>query len=144
LPFESTKIVEKYIFTRRSIEMVTAANVLIYGKDERLLETRRMVLERSGHRVRVATRLADVVSMHEDPELLIFCHTVSLEECGRVIAMCQVRWPNAKSLFMSAGSMQRVANDSGEVLDALDGPEKLVSAIARIVGGGNGLHAHFL
>lgn len=121
--------------------MAMAANVLVYGKDERLLDTRRMVLEKSGYCVRMASKLTDIGYVDEvDVELLILCYTVSMEECGRAIARCQVRWPAAKSLFLSVGTMEGARSLSSEVLNALDGPEKLISTVGKIVGARHDLH----
>jgi hypothetical protein len=124
--------------------MADAAHVLIYGKDERLLDTRSMILEKCGYRVRVALKLSDIASVGiaEDLRLLIFCHTVSLEECGRAIALCQVRWPAARTLFLSVGGMACETSLSSEVLDALDGPAKLISTVGRIIASEHVSQAH--
>ncbi|MBW4038103.1 MAG: hypothetical protein HIU91_04360 [Acidobacteria bacterium] len=104
-----------------------------------MLETRGMVLQKSGYGVSLGSKLSDVEHLEVDQiDLLMFCHTVSLPEIGRVIALAQARWPDATALFLSAGEVEWPTRLPSEVVDAMCGPEKLIATVGRMVGGGGG------
>jgi hypothetical protein len=57
-------------------------SILLYGQNRRLLQTRQMVLQRSGYRVWVATdqKEIDALSRTETVSLLVLCHSLTLLE----------------------------------------------------------------
>jgi hypothetical protein len=116
----------------------------MYGKDERLLDTRRLVLERFGYRVFMATTLSEVRHLCADGiGLLMLCHTVSVQESEAVVALAQERWPGARKLFMSVGELGWPMTSSHDVVSATDGPEMMIAAVGRLVGTERE-HAHAL
>jgi DNA-binding NtrC family response regulator len=118
--------------------MARQASILIYGRDPQLLETRRWVLERSGHRVRTATELSDIAELapQEQIGLFVLCHTLSMEECGRALALVHTRWDEVKTLVLIAGQCGCWLESSSEVVDTTEGPTKLLHAVANLVGSG--------
>jgi hypothetical protein len=124
--------------------LATGTGILMYGKDEQLLDTRRLVLERSGYRVIVGTTLSEVRDLGANGiGLLIFCHTVSAEESERVTALAQERWPGTRKLFMSVGELGGPMTSSDDVVSATDGPEMMIAAVGRVVGT-KGVGTHML
>lgn len=115
--------------------MSSQTSILIYGRDTRLLETRRWVLERAGYWVSQATELSSLMSLVplEHVSLLILCHTLSMEECGRALALVQVRWPQVQTVTLIAGDAGCRLTPSSEWVDSREGPKRLVDAIASLI-----------
>jgi hypothetical protein len=115
--------------------MPSQASILLYGRDEQLLQSRQLLLQRGGYEVWVATGLAeiDVVSRLERIDLLILCHSLTLEECGRALAFGQSRWPFMKSLILSAVGSWSEAGELPQVFDTTLGPERLLSTLSRLL-----------
>jgi DNA-binding response OmpR family regulator len=118
-------------------------SILIYGRDANLLETRAQVLEQAGHRVRTVASLDALHRMlsTEQADLLILCHSLSMEDCGRSIALT-IRWPQTKSLILTVGLKGYDAQIEGLVLDMMNGPTKLVSAVGKLVHPESKAHTH--
>ena len=109
--------------------------VLIYGHDPDLLETRRWVLEKTGYNVVTAADLADVSRLEpfKPVDLFVLCHTLTLEECGRALAIACTRWPNVQSLVLTAGSRGCFAVHSDKFFDTSAGPAMLVKTVSSLV-----------
>ena len=115
--------------------IMSQPSILVYGRDPRLLETRRWVLEKDGARVWTATRLAqfDLVDSDESLAILILCHSLSTEECGPAIALAESRWPRIKSLTLIAGQDGCEPGLADQVTDATRGPAHLLRAVEKLV-----------
>lgn len=118
--------------------MSAKISILIYGRVPQLLETRQWVLERAGYRVSTATELSDIAQLVsiEQISLLILCHTLSMEECGRAIALVHTQWPQVGTVVLIAGQTGCRQASSSEVVDAMDGPVKLLNTVAKLVSSG--------
>ena len=118
-------------------------SIVMYGRDARLLETRAWVLENAGHRVRTVSSLDALERMlpTEQTNLLVLCHTLSMEDCGRAIALTHP-WPRTKSLILTAGAKGCHAQIMGAALDTMDGPAQLVSTVGKLVHPESQTHAH--
>jgi hypothetical protein len=117
----------------------------LYGHDSRLLETRQWVLEASGYQVWIGTALAEIERMISIREfhLIVICHSVSAEECGRVLSLARSRLPMIKGLVLFTNIPTSSLEVDGELLYAMDGPAKLVARVARLVGHPNSTtHSH--
>ncbi len=68
----------------------------------------------------------------EQTDLLVLCHSLSMEECGRSIALT-LPWPRIRSLILTVGPESGHALFPGTILDAMDGPAKLVSIVGKLV-----------
>jgi DNA-binding response OmpR family regulator len=66
--------------------MYAPISILLFGHNARLLETQKMVLEPERHRVYMAVDLSTAkrVLREKQVDLLILCHSLSMEERGRV------------------------------------------------------------
>jgi hypothetical protein len=129
----------------RNFLIVASIFILLYGRDSRLLETRRLVLEASGYQLLVATKLSEVeqiVSIHL-VHLIIICHTISLEECGRALGLTSSQQPAIRSLILISDTPSYPSAADEEVLYAMEGPAKLVLRVASLVGHPNSTtHSH--
>ena len=109
-------------------------SILLYGRDPQLLETRRLVLEKSGHRVWATMDInqVDRVTELKAIDLLVFCHSLSSKQCDEALALAHGWWPQVKSLVLTAGVAGCSDALSDKVLDAMEGPAKLISAVAQL------------
>ena len=110
--------------------------ILIYGRDPQLLETRRMVLERTGYTVLTTNALAEIdhtAALHRI-DLCILCYSLSMEECGRALALVHSRCPLVKSLVLTSGASGCSSTHLlDQVFDAMEGPAKLISTVNQLV-----------
>ncbi len=119
--------------------MPIPTSILLYGRDAHLHETRQWVLEACGYQVCAASDLPGLtpVLALNNFDLLILCHSLSMEECGRALALTSM-----KSLILSAGSPANHAQMLSSVCVTMDGPAKLISAIDPITYPGSGIYSH--
>ena len=117
--------------------MPSPANILMFGRDAQLLDTRRMVLEISGYKVSTATDLSDFDRAVSSDcfDLVILCHSLSLEDCGRAVAVALSRWPSVRILTLTAGAWGCPAGRLDQTVNVLQGPAKLVSTVSRFLEG---------
>jgi hypothetical protein len=115
--------------------MSSQISILMYGRDAQLLDTRRWVLEQAGYWVSQTTELSSLVRLVplEHVNLLILCHTLSMEDCGRALALVQTRWPEVQTITLVAGNSGcRLVNSSYSV-DSREGPARLINTVAALV-----------
>lgn len=84
--------------------MAATSHVVLYGHDDMLQTTRRLLLERLGLTVSTADTVADLNRIYaESPaHLLIVCYTVEAEECDEVVAMTAAFEPGVKVALLSS------------------------------------------
>jgi hypothetical protein len=124
--------------------MSAPMSILLYGHDQHLLRTRQMLLQGAGYRTMIATNLAEIdrLSHYETIDLLILCHSLTLEECGRALALAQSRWPFMRSLMLSAMGSWCFEEASVQVFDTTQGPAKLLVAVNHLFDEESRLHSH--
>jgi hypothetical protein len=100
-----------------------------------LLDTRRRVLEASGYQVYVATEFSEIerITSIKEISLIIVCHSVSMEDCGRVLNFASSRLPAIESLILVTHASNWPVGMRVEVMYVMDGPAKLVSTVGRLV-----------
>jgi hypothetical protein len=113
-----------------------AISILMYGHDERLLETRQWVLQSRGYRILTITRLAGFTSIPRIPpiKLVLLCHSLSVEEAEAAMALGDSRWPGVHILALGAKMLSAPSGLLGQLLHTMDGPAKLVSMVDELVG----------
>jgi DNA-binding response OmpR family regulator len=86
--------------------------ILLAGDDLRLLETRAAVLGRTGAMVRWAARSeVELLLRQEHFDLLIFCHTLPMEQRERLTAFARQRWPRIFILQLVSTIFEEQAAD---------------------------------
>jgi DNA-binding response OmpR family regulator len=111
--------------------------VLLYGHDELLLWTRRLVLEWAGYEVSVAQELRQASQLldQEDVGLIVLCYSLSRAECAELIATSPSEVPTL--LITECGEMGNRDCDMREVadtcFDSILGPEALVRKVDAIL-----------
>jgi CheY-like chemotaxis protein len=111
-------------------------SILLFGNDERLLETRQWVLESTGYRVWAAASLEEVdrISAKEPLDLLILCHSLTPEAYEQALAIVAPRQPKVHVLVMSSAASGHSFGPREQRLDATAGPSVLVDAVTRVLG----------
>jgi CheY-like chemotaxis protein len=111
------------------IAMSSSGLILVLGYDERLLETRRMVLERAGFQVLTAHQMeqAKEVTVTSDVDLLLLCHTLSDRDVRNVASYVREERLSTKLLLITTVTAS-VFEGPWQTVDALAGAEKMIIA----------------
>jgi hypothetical protein len=102
--------------------MAEPISILLCGQDSLLLQTRQWVLEAAGYQVRTTTEFSEVALESDPVDLLILCHSLSLEECGRAFALASTRWPKIRCIVLPEGASACSEQMLCSVLDATGAP----------------------
>jgi DNA-binding response OmpR family regulator len=111
--------------------MPTPASVLVFGRDHQLVHTRSLILEKAGFHVRTAASLPDIQQLLSQPsmDVMLLCHSLSRQECDEALIMTQERWPLIQTIALVSGSSDCGSSSADAVMEASDGPAKLISAV---------------
>jgi DNA-binding response OmpR family regulator len=125
--------------------MSESISLVLYGRGQRLLDTRRRLLQEAGYPVWTATQIPDVFSIvtEERIDVLILCHTLSPEELAWAIAFADVQSPRIKCIVLNARKSGYRCEVSQDVLDARDQPADLLAAVEGLVSRASSSHSHF-
>jgi DNA-binding response OmpR family regulator len=117
--------------------MSAAASILVYGHEARLLETRRWVLEKAGFGVQVTMELQELerLTVNQGPDLLILCHTLSVNDCGEVLQRARELRPEMKVLLLTKHFPVSPEGAEVEVLSAFIGPKVLLATVEKVLCG---------
>jgi hypothetical protein len=124
-------------FLDRETAMSISGDVLIYGRDLRLLETRSWILQKAGYKVSAAMELSDVKRIlgSEKVNLSILCHTLSSEQRSRAVAKIEELRPHVKKLLLAASSFAPVEGNPEEMFYTSAGPSALIAAVNLLMNG---------
>ena len=108
---------------------------MVYGRDEVLIRTRIMVLEKAGLVVFAALTPSDLeeILLSQDILLLVLCHTLGSEECEAALLFAEGRRPEMRTLVLTAGTSPCSERSHDAVLSAFDGPRKLVETVNTLL-----------
>ena len=114
--------------------MTAPPNVLLFGRDPYLAETRRLILCRAGFSVRSASAVTEFEAegAKAPPHVIVLCHTLSLAECALAFEIAITRWPRAKRLVLTSGSQTIPVRLLDDAMEAADGPAKLVGRVSHL------------
>jgi DNA-binding response OmpR family regulator len=115
--------------------MLLPVSILIYGRDPDLLVTRQLVLQACGYRVCVTSDIKSILKDIElcNVDLLILCHSLSMEECGRMIALTSSLWPAVKILILKAVAASSNTQMLEDVIETMDETSNLIPLADRTV-----------
>ncbi len=111
------------------------AEVLVFSRDQLLLETRRLILGAFFH-AQGAGSIQDaeaLLAMHHF-DLIILCSTLSEEECHRVFEFAGYQKPRPQVLVMSTPGCDPPRYAADHVLMTESGPYQLLKRSADILG----------
>ena len=115
--------------------MHVPASVLVFGRDSQLVSTRRLILEKEGFQVCIASSLEDIQKLPTERtmDVMILCHTLSTEECNEALLLTHNRWPQIQTVALVTGSSSFGPNTADDIIEASEGPAKLIKAIRKYI-----------
>jgi DNA-binding response OmpR family regulator len=119
--------------------MRNSSAVVLYGHNERLLLTRKLVLEWAGYQVSVAQELRQISQLldREHVDLIVLCYSLSRTECAIAGLIAKSRSEVPTLLITECGDGGSRDCDMREVADArvdsMLGPEALVGKVDAIL-----------
>ena len=115
--------------------MSAPASVLVFGRDHQLVHTRCLILQRAGYRVWTASSLDEINGLLPQPamDVMLLCHTLSTEECNKALEVTHERWPQIQTIALVSGSSGCASEPTDAVMNASDGPAKLIKAVSKHV-----------
>jgi DNA-binding response OmpR family regulator len=129
----------RVVFTLEGDPMKNPSAVLLYGHDELLLWTRRLVFEWAGYQVSVAQELRQVSCLldREHVDLIVLCYSLSRTECAIAGLIAKSRSDVPTLLMTECGDRGSRDCDMREVADAcfdsMLGPEALVRKVDALL-----------
>jgi CheY-like chemotaxis protein len=93
--------------------MSSPASILVYGRDSRLLETRRLVLQTLGAKVYTAANRQTAQQLVHDLQsgVLVLCYTLPPSERDPILSLVEVGYPAMKTLILQADGLASTADD---------------------------------
>jgi hypothetical protein len=107
--------------------------IVMMGRDLELLRIRRMLIERDGHKVLVATEPDALYSIVASLDLLIFCHTLAAAEGKLACEIAEARWPGVSELALISWYDTPHLYPRAQRFYITDGPGKLLSTIEKLL-----------
>jgi hypothetical protein len=113
-----------------------ASSVLIFGYDERLLSSRRWVLESQGFRVLTTGKLLEASQIlgTERIELLILCQTLSAEDYEGALAVGRLKQPEMGILAIDADGSRHTLSVGATILSDFPTPGAFIAAVQEMAG----------
>jgi DNA-binding NtrC family response regulator len=108
-----------------------SVGILIFGHDTILLETRRLILERAGFQVWIATEATEAVQIlvTKRIDLFILCQSLSPKECVPILRTAHTLRPDMENLVMGGESVGASAQKRDTFLTTFLGPKSLIAFI---------------
>jgi DNA-binding NtrC family response regulator len=112
------------------------AIILVYGRDHALLDTRKMLLQKTGLEVLIATELAQTYQVLADrrPDLLVLCHTVPCDEAKILLEDTMLRGSKLNNIILTSHGRGCSVAHGGFAVDTCDGPKALLASVKQILG----------
>ena len=116
--------------------MNSHARVLVVSRDEMLLRSREMILG-AFFAVRSAGRFSEARALltSNSFDLIVLCHSLTVDECERLAAMARERMPRCQVLAMSPSLRETASKPWADKQLGVDaGPYGLLKKCAEMVG----------
>ncbi len=113
--------------------MPTSASVLVFGRDDQLVHTRCLILEKAGFRVHTAASIPDLEQLLSQPtmDVMVLCHSLSPQDCDEALILTHERWPRLQTIALVSGSSNCGSEFADAVIETAEGPAKLVTAVRQ-------------
>lgn len=112
----------------------TSPTILLFGRKEDLLDTRRWVLESRGYNVVASTSLVEMASLPKEPpvRVALLCHLLTPAERTAAAALASTRWPGVITRALTQTS--RVPTGIlGRLMHTCEGPTDLVAMVRMLL-----------
>jgi len=109
--------------------------ILVYGRDHALLDTRKMLLQKTGLEVLIATELAQTYQVLADrrPDLLVLCHTVPCNEAKLLLEHTTLPGSKLNNIILTSHGKGCSVTHGVVVVDTRDGPKALLVSVKQIL-----------
>jgi DNA-binding response OmpR family regulator len=115
--------------------MVRNPQIIVYGQDKTLLDTRAWVLQTAGFEVGTATDLNEIESLSttRTVELLILCHTLSPVQVSSAIALSRSDKSNIGQLLIISGPTTPITETPYPTMNPFSGPNAFIESVRDLV-----------
>jgi DNA-binding NtrC family response regulator len=115
--------------------MLRPTSIVLFGQNESLLETRRLLLSHAGFQVSTVKSLAEAEKfLFAHPRtLLVLCHSLTPQDCEEALEMAHFHQPAVKCLAITASTPVCALGEDDEVYSAFEGPANLVATVKRLL-----------
>lgn len=110
--------------------------IFLYGNDQTLLMTRRLILEREGYRVFTAMKFGEAMqlTMTQRLDVLILCQSLSVDERNGVLATVREIAPSLKTIILGNGESVYPIRKQEKSVGVLTDPKTLLGVIDTMLG----------
>jgi DNA-binding NtrC family response regulator len=90
-----------------------------------------MILEKAGFRVHTASSVPDLQQLLSEPrmDVMVLCHSLSPQDCDEALLLAHDRWPQIQTIALVTGSSDCGSKSTDAVMEAFDGPARLIDAV---------------
>lgn len=108
--------------------------VLIYGHDQTLLQTRELILRGAGYEVFVAEELAEAseILLTQSIDLLILCQSVDVFERSKILVTAHALQKNLNTLLLATSVGSYSSSDDESVFSTFEGPRNFILTVCRL------------
>jgi hypothetical protein len=115
--------------------MPSVPSILMFGRYEPLLRSRRSMLERYGLRVYTVDGCPEMrlLICRRRVDLIVLCHTLTLPECQYLLDVARAQQPDTATLLLRSADCTCGALDAGNVFDIRNGPRSFIDCVRRMI-----------
>lgn len=112
----------------------TLPRLLCYGRDDKLLFTRKKILERE-FSVDICTRISelDAVLARGPIDIAVICHSVPDAECDEMMHHLRQHSPGVKVLVLYESTPDLCSSHSHDAMENLEGPRSLLHKVHELM-----------
>ncbi|ADV82834.1 hypothetical protein [Terriglobus saanensis] len=112
----------------------TKKQIVVFGRNATLMETRLLVLETTGFQGRGISSIADLVHTicMDEADLVLLCHTLSDEDVGSALAIVTDANPHMPILRLTFSPWAEQLKEE-TILNVLDGPYRLLESVKMLL-----------
>jgi len=113
----------------------TPASVLVFGRDDQLVYTRSLILERAGFRVHTASSIPDLQQLLSEPamDVMVLCHSLSHQDCDEALLLAHEHWPDIQTIALVTGSSDCGSTFTDSMMQASEGPARLIDTVRNLL-----------
>src|ERR1700677_2417108 len=114
-----------------------SSTALVFGTDEILLTTRRLILEKVGFQVQTAGQISEAerVMKERDLALMVICSSAKEQDVSHFLEAANTLKPDIKTILIER-PLARIHKSKVEVIDGLRSPEAFIAAVNKVFGSG--------
>lgn len=121
------------------MSMSGSVRILLLGNDSHLLDTRQWVFESAGYEVYATASflvLNHILTNHPASlpiDLMILCHSLSIEDCNRARSLARARFPKMEVVMLAANNGVLHSAEGDRVVDTAEGPRTLLETVKDLM-----------